>query len=93
MPRIPKLKFKRTTIFSPKYPAAANLLNQNFKVSNQNQVLVSDITYIRTKKGWAYLTAVIDLFDRKVVVWSLSETLKTMDTTIAPLNKPCVIVL
>jgi len=82
MPRIPKLKFKRTTISSPKYPAAANLLNQNFKVSNQNQVWVSDITYIRTKKGWAYLTAVIDLFDRKVVGWSLSETLKTMDTTI-----------
>jgi transposase InsO family protein/transposase-like protein len=87
MPRIPKLKFKRTTISSPKYPAAANLLNQNFKVSNQNQVWVSDITYIRTKKGWAYLTAVIDLFDRKVVGWSLSETLKTMDTTIVALKQ------
>jgi len=83
MPRIPKLKFKRTTISSPKYTAAANLLNQNFKVSNQNQVWVSDITYIRTKKGWLYLTAVIDLFDRKVVRWSLSETMKAIDTTIA----------
>lgn len=83
MPRIPKLKFKRTTISSPKYTAAANLLNQNFKVSNQNQVWVSDITYIRTKKGWLYLTAVIDLFDRKVVGWSLSETMKAIDTTIA----------
>ncbi|WP_121321713.1 DDE-type integrase/transposase/recombinase [Flavobacterium sp. JRR 20_7] len=52
-------------------------------MTNQNQVWVSDITYIRTKKGWAYLTAVIDLFDRKVVGWSLSETMKVMDTTIA----------
>ncbi|CAI2768742.1 IS3 family transposase [Flavobacterium collinsii] len=83
MSRIPKLKFKRTTISSAKYPAAANLLNQNFKVSEQNQVWVSDITYIRTKKDWAYLTAVIDLFDRKVVGWSVSENMKTMDTTIA----------
>ena len=38
MPRVPKLKFKRTTILSAKYPTAPNLLNQNFKVSNQNQV-------------------------------------------------------
>ena len=83
MPRIPKLKFKRTTISSPKYPAAPNLLNQNFKAINQNQVWVSDITYIRTKKGWAYLTAVIDLFDRKVIGWSLSKTMKAVDTTIA----------
>jgi putative transposase len=81
--RTPKLKFKRTTISSPKYPAAENLLNQDFKVSNQNQVWVSDITYIRTEKGWAYLTAVIDLFDRKVIGWSLSETMKAIDTTIA----------
>lgn len=83
MLRITKLKFKRTTISSPKYPAAANLLNQNFKLSNQNQVWVSDITYIRTKKGCAYLTAVIDPFDRKVVGWSISKTMKTIDTTIA----------
>lgn len=53
--RTPKLKFKRTTISSPKYPAAENMLNQNFKVSNENQVWVSDITYIRTAEGWAYL--------------------------------------
>jgi putative transposase len=52
-------------------------------VSNQNQVWVSYITYIRTEKGWAYLTAVIDLFDRKVIGWSLSETMKAIDTTIA----------
>lgn len=81
--RVPKLKFKRTTISSPRYPTANNLLNQNFKVSNQNQVWVSDITYIRIKKGWTYLTTVIDLFDRKVIGWSLSDNMKAIDTTIA----------
>ena len=78
-----RLKFKKTTISSPRYPAAENLLNQDFKASSQNQIWVSDITYIRTKKGWAYLTAVIDLFDRKVLGCSVSETMKAADTTIA----------
>lgn len=82
-----KLKSKRTTISSPKCPVAENLLNQNFKVNNQNQVWVSDITYIRTEKGWTYLTAVIDLFDRKVIGWSLSETMKATDTSIAAVKQ------
>ncbi|MFH6966566.1 IS3 family transposase [Flavobacterium sp. FlaQc-28] len=84
---IAKLKFKRTTLSSPKYPAAENLLNQDFKVSGQNQAWVSDITYIRTAEGWAYLTTVIDLFDRKVIGWSLSKTLKSMDTSVDALRK------
>ncbi len=85
--KITKLKFKKTTISSPKYPAAENLLNQNFKVSKQNQVWVTDITYIRTAEGWAYLTAVLDLFDRKVIGWSLSTTMKAADTSIAAFKK------
>jgi transposase InsO family protein len=85
--KISKLKIKKTTISSTKYPAAENLLNQDFKVSNQNQVWVSDITYIRTEEGWAYLTTVIDLFDRKVIGWSLSETMKAADTSTAAFKK------
>lgn len=84
---ITKLKFKRTTICSQKYPTAENLLNQSFKVKAQNQAWVSDITYIRTAKGWTYLTTVIDLFDRKVIGWSLSRGLKAMDTTVAAFKK------
>ncbi|MFD2938541.1 IS3 family transposase [Flavobacterium notoginsengisoli] len=84
---IAKLKFKRTTLSSPRYTAAENLLNQDFKVSRQNQAWVSDITYIRTAERWAYLTTVIDLFDRKVIGWSLSETLKAIDTSFAALRK------
>lgn len=92
---IAKLKFKRTTLSSPKYPVAENLLNQDFKVSGQNQAWVSDITYIRTAKGWAYLTTVIDLFDRKVIGWSISRSLKAIDTSVAAfkkalLNRPLV---
>ncbi len=75
-------KFKTTTDSNHKYPIAANILNQNFKVSRINQVWVSDITYIETKQGWMYLTVIIDLFDRKVVGWSMSDNLTTEDTIV-----------
>ncbi len=63
-----KRKFKTTTASNHKYPIASNIINQNFKVSRINQVWVSDITYIETKQGWTYLTMIIDLFNRNVVV-------------------------
>lgn len=85
--KITKLKFKRTTISSSKYPVVDNILNQNFKVSQENQVWVSDITYIRTGEGWVYLTIVIDLFDRKVIGWSLSKTMRAIDTSIVAFKK------
>jgi len=57
--------------------AAKNLVSQEFKVSAPNHTWVSDITYIKTKEGWLYLTAVIDLFSRKVVGMSMGEHLET----------------
>ena len=41
---------------------------------------VSDITYIWTTEGWLYLTIILDLADRRVVGWSLSKSLKAIDT-------------
>lgn len=77
-----KRKFKATTDSKHNYPIAPNLLNQCFEVNRQNQVWVSDITYIKTKQGWLYLTVIIDLFNRKVVGWALSDNLSTEDTII-----------
>jgi putative transposase len=62
------------------------VLNQNFSVDRLNQVWVSDITYIETTRGWVYLTVIIDLFDRKVIGWSLSEDLTAEDTIIKAWN-------
>ena len=75
-------KFVVTTDSKHNYPVVGNLLNQNFMVSGPGQVWVSDITYIRTSQGWLYLTVIIDLWDRKVVGWSLSRSLKAVDTVI-----------
>ncbi|PRY25869.1 integrase-like protein [Spirosoma oryzae] len=44
---------------------------------------VSDITYIPTDEGWLYLTTVLDLADRKVIGWALSDSLKAVDTSVA----------
>ena len=74
-------KFKATTDSNHNYPISANKLNRQFTVSRENQVWVSDITYIETSKGWTYLTVIIDLFDRKVIGWSMSENL-TAEATI-----------
>lgn len=50
---------------------APNHLQQQFDVAEPNRVWVTDITYIRTHEGWLFLAAVIDLFSRQVVGWSM----------------------
>jgi transposase InsO family protein len=78
-----KRKFKITTNSKHNYPIAPNILNQDFKVFEGNQVWVSEITNIQTKQGWIYLTVIIDLFSRKVLGWSMSDNVTTQDTIIA----------
>ena len=88
-----KKRFKATTDSRHRFPIAPNLLNREFKVDELGKVWVSDITYIRTLEGWLYLTVIIDLCDRKVIGWSISNTLKTSETVIpawkmAVINRP-----
>jgi len=70
-----KRRFKVTTNSRHKYPVAANLLQRDFTTDRPNRVWVSDITYVRTREGWLYLTVFIDLFSRSVVGWSISASL------------------
>jgi putative transposase len=64
------------------YPVVENKLNRNFVAIEPCQVWVSDITYIKTYQGWLYLTVIIDLFDRKVIGWSFSTSLKAVYTIV-----------
>jgi putative transposase len=50
-----------------------NTLNRQFDVEKPDQFWVTDITYIRTLEGFAYLAVVIDLFSRRVIGWSLQS--------------------
>ena len=50
---------------------APNHLQRQFDVREPNRVWVTDITYIRTHEGWLFLSAVLDLFSRQVIGWSM----------------------
>jgi len=73
-----KKKFKiNTTDSNHSLPIANNILNRNFYAGEANQKYVGDITYIPTNEGWLYLATVIDLYSRKIVGWSMSDSMKT----------------
>lgn len=78
-----KRSYKVTTDSHHNHYVAPNILNREFTVSEPAKVWVSDITYIQTNKGFLYLTIVMDLFDRKIIGWSLSTKINTLATTIA----------
>jgi transposase InsO family protein len=79
--RKPK-RFKVTTDSKHNYPVAPNLLDQEFHATRPGEIWVSDITYVRTRQGWLYLTVIIDLYDRKVIGWSMSKGLSAEETII-----------
>lgn len=72
-----KRKFVVTTDSKHQLPIAPDLLQRNFTRTAPNQVWTGDITYIATDEGWVYLAAVIDLFNRQVVGWSMQPHMQS----------------
>jgi len=68
-------KFVVTTDSRHSRPVAANKLDRNFEATGPNQKWVADITYVRTREGWLYLAAVMDLWSRRIVGWSMSRAI------------------
>jgi putative transposase len=71
-----KRKFVVTTHSKHGLPIAPNVLDRHFTTKAPNQVWTSDITSIATDEGWLYLSAVIDLFSRQVVGWSMQDHMR-----------------
>lgn len=69
-------KFKATTNSNHTHPIKENHLRRQFNVALPNQRWVSDITYIPTDEGWLYLAAVMDLYSRKIIGWSMAGNMK-----------------
>lgn len=80
-------KYKVTTNSSHKESVSENILNREFAAKAAGEKCVSDITYLPTCEGFLYLTTIIDLFDRKVIGWSISDEMTTQKTVIAALVK------
>lgn len=81
--RIHRLRAKSKQPFRPRttdsrhfYRAAPNRLKQQ-SLSRINQAWAADITYIKAGSNWIYLAAVMDLFSRRVVGWSIGYSLHT----------------
>jgi transposase InsO family protein len=55
---------------------APNHLQRDFQASGPNQKWVADFTYIWTAEGWLYAAAVMDLYSRRIVGWSMSDTMQ-----------------
>lgn len=75
-----------TTESDHPYAPSKNLLDREFTAARPGVKWVSDITYVRTRQGWLYLTVVMDLFDRKIIGWSMSNTLEANQTVLAALR-------
>lgn len=82
-------KWVLTTNSKHRYPVAPNLLERRFKPAGLGQVWVSDITYLPSEQGWLYLTAVMDLGDRQIIGWSLSQGMKATQTSIPAWEAAC----
>lgn len=53
-----------------------NILDENFNPERPNAVWCTDITYIWTLDGFVYLTSIMDLFSRKIIAWTLSNSME-----------------
>jgi putative transposase len=78
-------RFVVTTQRDAKQRPAPDLVNREFVADGPNQLWVADMTYIATWSGALYLAIVVDVWSRRIVGWSMSETMSA-DIVVAALN-------
>ena len=83
-------KFMHTTDSKHAMPVSSNVLDRQFEWALPNQAWVSDITYIRTRSGWLYLAAVLNLHSRKIVGWAMALEMPASLTTALTSTTACV---
>jgi transposase InsO family protein len=71
--KAPRRRRPITTQRTPGPLAAPNLLGQELNARRPNEKWLADITYIDTAEGWLYLAAVLDLYARPIVGWSMAD--------------------
>jgi transposase InsO family protein len=72
-------KFVVTTDSSHGFPVARNLLGRKYQVADiagLNRAWAGDITYVPTAQGWLYVAVVLDLKSRRVIGWSMRDSLE-----------------
>jgi len=70
-------RFRVTTDSRHTKAVHENVLARDFGVGTPNRAWAGDITYVWTGDGWLYLAVVMDIGTRRVIGWSLRDTLRT----------------
>jgi putative transposase len=70
-------RFVRTTDSKHALAVAPNRLARAFDPTGPNRAWSADLTYIPTREGWLYLAVVEDLFSRRIVGWSMDQTMES----------------
>lgn len=83
-------RFHITTDSKHFYYKSPNLLTDK-EITHSEQVFVSDITYVKTDEGHAYLALVTDAYSRKIMGWSLENNMKVsmVKDALAMAHKNC----
>ena len=77
----------KTTVNNPSDIKAERIFKiEKTEVNRPNQVWASDLTYIPTEEGFVYLVVVMDLFNRQIKGWDLSDSMEAKHTLKAFLN-------
>ena len=67
-------KYRATTNSRHDLPVADNLVKRDFSAKAPNRLWVADTTFIATSEGWLYLAAILDVYSRTIVGWSMGAT-------------------
>ncbi len=68
-------KYRPGRSLSVRVPYSPDELKRDFKAKEPGKILTGDITYIRTSIGWVYLAVVMDLYNREVLGYSVSQNI------------------
>jgi len=66
-----------TTVADPDALRAPDLVNRQFRADRPDALWVTDITYVPTRSGMAYVCFIVDAFSRRIVGWRVAANMKT----------------
>jgi len=66
-----------TTKADPEAARAADLVSRNFTASRPDALWVTDLTYVPTRSGMAYVCFIVDAFSRRIVGWRVASHMRT----------------
>jgi putative transposase len=67
----------RTTRADPDGVRAADLVDRDFTADRPDALWVTDLTYVPTRSGMAYVCFIVDAFSRRIVGWRVAANMKT----------------